>query len=158
MVATLRHEMLAHCRRNQLIKGGVSPADQQIYDDMLADLHTLLLDDSTLTAVEIAFPERDLGNLDQGHREIREQRGLITELTGRIRDIDEGNHPTDVFEGLSAESTMREPRTLQLKADKRALAQKLTATRESARFHDRRLGDLVVQRVNQPLCDPAEAP
>ncbi|BBY70391.1 hypothetical protein [Mycobacterium paraintracellulare] len=158
IVATLMLEKLERWRTNQLMNGGTSPAGQEIYDDALAELHALVLDDSTPTADEIGALEIDLGTIDQAHGEIGQQRGVIKELTSRNRDIDESNHRAEVFQRIHSESTTLEQRWIKLDADKRALAQKLTAARESARFLDRQLGDLEVHRVDRTLCDPAEAP
>lgn len=65
-VATLMIEMLDRWRTNQLMNNGPSPADQQIYEDLVSQLKALIPDDVTPTADEIAFLEKDLGDLDLG--------------------------------------------------------------------------------------------
>ncbi|MBU8832377.1 hypothetical protein [Mycolicibacterium goodii] len=64
VVATLMIEMLERWRTNQLLSGGPSPSDQQVYDEAVAELNALIPDESTPTADEIAFLEKDLGNID----------------------------------------------------------------------------------------------
>ena len=96
--------------------------------------------------------------IKEAHREISQQRGVMADLMGRIREIDDADHPAEVTQRIQAENTTLKQRVLQLEADNRALAQKLAAARENARFLDRRLADLEVQHVDQTLCDPAEAP
>ncbi|MBI2701759.1 hypothetical protein A9W98_11285 [Mycobacterium gordonae] len=63
-VATLMIEMLNRWRTNQLMNNGPSPAEQKICDETTAELKALIHDDSTPTADEIAFLDKDLGNID----------------------------------------------------------------------------------------------
>lgn len=63
-VSMLMIEMLERWRASQLMNDGPSPADQQIYQESIAELNALLPDDSTPTADEVAFLDKDLGNID----------------------------------------------------------------------------------------------
>lgn len=64
IVARLMIEMLERWRTNQLMNNVPSPADQQIYEEVTAELNALVPDGSTPTADEIAFLDKDLGNID----------------------------------------------------------------------------------------------
>lgn len=57
-------------------------------------------------------------------------------------------HLDDIVQRVSADNATLKPRVLQLEADHRALAQKLAAAHENARFTDHRFADLEVQRVS----------
>jgi hypothetical protein len=84
---------------------------------------------------------------------------VIADLKGRAREFDDGDHPAEVAQRIDAESATLKQRVLQLEADNRAIAQKLAAARENARFLDRRPADLEVQHVEQtPRCNAAEMP
>lgn len=63
-VATLMIEMLDRWRTNQLMNSGPSSADQQIYEETTAELKALIPDDLAPTADEIAFLDKDLGNIE----------------------------------------------------------------------------------------------
>jgi hypothetical protein len=63
-VATLMIEMLDRWRTNQLMNSGPSSADQQIYEETTAELRALIPDDLAPTADEIAFLDKDLGNIE----------------------------------------------------------------------------------------------
>jgi hypothetical protein len=63
-VATLMAEMLDRWRTNQLMNNGPSPADQTIYQEAIAELNELIPGDLAPTADEIAFLDKDLGNVD----------------------------------------------------------------------------------------------
>jgi hypothetical protein len=63
-VATLMIEMLDRWRTNQLMNNGPSSADQQIYEETTAELRALIPDDLAPTADEIAFLDKDLGNIE----------------------------------------------------------------------------------------------
>jgi hypothetical protein len=63
-VATLMAEMLDRWRTNQLMNSGPSSADQQIYKEAIAELKALIPDDQAPTADEIAFLDKDLGNIE----------------------------------------------------------------------------------------------
>lgn len=63
-VATLMAEMLDRWRTNQLMNNGPSPADQTIYEEAIAELNELILGDLAPTADEMAFLDKDLGNVD----------------------------------------------------------------------------------------------
>ncbi|MGN7779298.1 hypothetical protein ACTJJE_07235 [Mycolicibacterium sp. 22603] len=64
VVATLMIEMLERWRTNQLMSDGPSPSDHQVYTEAVAELKVLTPDESTPTSDEIAFLEKDLGNID----------------------------------------------------------------------------------------------
>jgi hypothetical protein len=63
-VATLMSEILDRWRTNQLMNSGPSSADQQIYEEAIAELKALIPDDQAPTADEIAFLDKDLGNIE----------------------------------------------------------------------------------------------
>lgn len=63
-VATLMLEMLDHWRTIQQMNGGPSPAEQQIYDEAVAELNALIPVGPTPSPDEIAFLEKDLGTID----------------------------------------------------------------------------------------------
>lgn len=63
-VATLMVEMLDRWRTNQLMNNGPSPADQTIYEEAIAELNELIPGDLAPTADEMAFLDKDLGNVD----------------------------------------------------------------------------------------------
>jgi hypothetical protein len=63
-VAILMAEMLDRWRTNQLMNSGPSSADQQIYEEAIAELKALVPDVYAPTAEEIAFLDKDLGNID----------------------------------------------------------------------------------------------
>jgi hypothetical protein len=63
-VATLMIEMLDRWRTNQLMNSGFSSADQQIYEETTAELRALIPDNLAPTADEIAFLDKDLGNIE----------------------------------------------------------------------------------------------
>lgn len=91
-------------------------------------------------------------------REISWQHGVIADLMGRIRGIDDANYPAQLTQRIQTENATLKQHARPLEADNRALAHKLSAARENARFLDRRLADLEVQHVDPTLSDPEEAP
>ncbi|TXI55351.1 hypothetical protein [Mycolicibacter arupensis] len=63
-VAALMTEMLERWRTNQLMNNGPSPADQTIYEEATAELNALTAGDRAPTADEMAFLDKDLGNIE----------------------------------------------------------------------------------------------
>jgi hypothetical protein len=64
IVAKLMLEMLDRWQTNELMNSGPSPADQKIYEQVTKDLEKLTPDDSAPTPDEVAFLDKDLGNID----------------------------------------------------------------------------------------------
>lgn len=63
-VAKLMLEVLDRWQTNELMGGGPSPADQKIYEQVTEELKALTADDSPPTPDEVAFLDKDLGNID----------------------------------------------------------------------------------------------
>ncbi|MCV7377652.1 hypothetical protein BST11_03250 [Mycobacterium alsense] len=91
-VATLMMEMLDRWRTSQLMSNGLSPEDQTIYEQAMAELKVLIPDDLVPSADEIAFLDKDLGNIDLSavpvpltFQEVIEQRRQEIELCLRAR-------------------------------------------------------------------------
>lgn len=63
-VAKLTLEMLDRWQTNELMSGGIAEVDMNIYDKVLEELEALQPDEPGPTADEIAFLDKDLGNID----------------------------------------------------------------------------------------------
>ena len=63
-VAKLTLEMLDRWQTSELMAGGIAEADLNIYDKVLEELSALQPDEPAPTADEIAFLDKDLGNID----------------------------------------------------------------------------------------------
>lgn len=63
-VAKLMMEMLDRWQTNELMNDGPSPGDQTIYDQVMKELRTLKTDDVAPTADEIAFLDKNFGDID----------------------------------------------------------------------------------------------
>ena len=86
-VAKLMLEMLDRWQTNELMNGGPSPADQKIYEQVTEELRALIADESVPTPDEVAFLDKDLGNIDLSavpvpitFREVIEQRRTEIEI------------------------------------------------------------------------------
>ncbi len=63
-VAKLMLEMLDRWQTNELMNNGPSPADQKIYEQVTDELKALASNDPVPTPDEVAFLDKDLGDID----------------------------------------------------------------------------------------------
>ena len=106
---------------------------------------------------EATWRERALNaetGLKDAFAEIGRQRGTIAELMGKIRDM-ESAYPDDSVHRITTENATFRRRVLQLEDANRALDERLKASRENARFMDRRLAELEVQLVENIDASPS---
>ena len=73
--------------------------------------------------------------------EILQQRALIGELMGQVRDL-QAEWTEQAIQRITTENTTLKQRVRQLTTDNRTLGERLTAARSNLRFQDRRLADL----------------
>ncbi len=73
--------------------------------------------------------------------EILQQRALIGELMGQVRDL-QAEWTEQAIQRITTENTTLKQRVRQLTTDNRTLDERLTAARSNLRFQDRRLADL----------------
>ncbi|WP_406817131.1 hypothetical protein [Mycobacterium sp. M23085] len=91
-VTKLTLEMLDRWQTNELMNGGIADADMNIYERVMEELKVLKPGEPSPTADEIAFLDRDLGNIDLSavpvpitFREVIEQRRAEIELCLRAK-------------------------------------------------------------------------
>jgi hypothetical protein len=117
--------------------------------DRRSRLHAEADDSREATWRERALNAEDA--LKNALAEILAQRNRLSELLGRIRDL-EAEWTQDDVERIATENTTLKERVRQLSADNRTLDERLKAARSNLRFQDRRIADLEAQ-----LIDPSTA-
>jgi chromosome segregation ATPase len=93
---------------------------------------------------EATWRERALNAEDAlkaAHCEIAAQRTRLGELLGQVRDL-QSEWTEEAIQRLTTENTTLKQRVRTLTAGNRTLEEKLKATRENLRFHDKRIADL----------------
>jgi chaperonin cofactor prefoldin len=104
--------------------------------------------------VEASWRERALNAEDAlktAHTEIITQRGVIGQLLGKIRDL-ENDLPEDGIQRTLTENTSLKQQIRQLTQDKGRLEERLKGARDNNRFLDKRVADLEAELV--PEFDP----
>jgi len=93
---------------------------------------------------EASWRERALNAEDAlkaANAEILQQRTLIGELMGQVRDL-QAEWTEGAIQRITTENTTLKQRVRQLTTDNRTLDERLKAARSNLRFQDRRLADL----------------
>ncbi len=93
---------------------------------------------------EASWRERALNAEDAlkaANAEILQQRTLIGELMGQVRDL-QAEWTEEAIHHITTENTTLKQRVRQLTTDNRTLDERLKAARSNLRFQDRRLADL----------------
>jgi len=93
---------------------------------------------------EASWRERALNAEDAlkaANAEILQQRTLIGELMGQVRDL-QAEWTEEAIQRITTENTTLKQRVRQLTTDNRTLDERVKAARSNLRFQDRRLADL----------------
>jgi hypothetical protein len=102
--------------------------------------------------LEASWRERALNAEDAlklAHAEISLQRNNISQLLGRIRDL-ESDLPEDGVQRVVTENTTLKQQTRQLTQQKAQLEERLQAARDNNRFLDKRIADLETESLERP--------
>jgi chromosome segregation ATPase len=125
--------------------------------DRRSRLHAEADDSREATWRERALNAEDA--LKNALAEILAQRNRLSELLGRIRDL-EAEWTQDDVERIATENTTLKERVRQLSADNLTLDERLKAARSNLRFQDRRIADLegqLIESANPPYLPNANS-
>lgn len=110
--------------------------------------------DEQAAQIEASWRERALNaeeRVSTAYREFTQQRSTISDLLGRIRDL-ETDLPEDSVQRLATENTTLTKQVHELTQDNHRLHERLRGARDNTRFLDKRVADLEAQLL--PMIAP----